>query len=106
LGKLTTIKDKDKDVEAVELYALKGIETYAAMSGGVVTDAKDSFDQLGKPLFLCKMNGQGAKAWEELTTEHTHKKSNIAIVLDDIVYSAPGVSSDPFQVVDLKSLIV
>jgi hypothetical protein len=29
LGKLTTIKKdaKDKDVEAVELYALKGIET-------------------------------------------------------------------------------
>jgi SecD/SecF fusion protein len=27
-GKITTIKDaKDKDVEAVELYALKGIET-------------------------------------------------------------------------------
>jgi SecD/SecF fusion protein len=50
-----------------------------------------------------QMNGQGAKAWEELTEEHI-PKSNIAIVLDDVVYSAPGVSTNQFQVVDLKSL--
>jgi hypothetical protein len=31
-----------------------------------------------------------------------HSKSNIAIVLDDIVYSAPGVSSGLFLVVDLR----
>jgi SecD/SecF fusion protein len=36
------------------------------MSGGVVTDASDSFDQSGKPASM-QMNGQGAKAWEELT---------------------------------------
>jgi SecD/SecF fusion protein len=40
-GKPTIIKDaKDKDVDAVELYALKGNrDNVAAMSGGVVTDA-------------------------------------------------------------------
>jgi SecD/SecF fusion protein len=48
-----------------------------------------------------QMNGQGAKAWEELTGRAYTQKSNIAIVLDDIVYSAPGIA-DPFQVVDLK----
>jgi SecD/SecF fusion protein len=42
-----------------------------------------------------QMNGQGAKAWEELTV-YT-KKSNIAIVLDDVVYSAPGVSTGPIS---------
>jgi SecD/SecF fusion protein len=40
------------------------------------------------------MNGQGAKAWEELTGR---AYTNIAIVLDDIVYSAPGVSSGPIS---------
>ncbi len=96
-GKLTTIKDaKDKNVDAVELYALRGNrDNIAAMSGGVVTDAKDSFDQLGKPSVSMQMNGQGAKAWEELTGRAFTQKSNIAIVLDDIVYSAPGVSSGP-----------
>jgi SecD/SecF fusion protein len=98
-GKPTTIKDaKTKDIEAVELYALKGNrDNVAAMSGGVVTDASDTFDQLGKPAVSMQMNGQGAKAWEELTGRAYTQKSNIAIVLDDIVYSAPGVSSGPIS---------
>jgi SecD/SecF fusion protein len=98
-GKPTIIKDaKDKDVDAVELYALKGNrDNVAAMSGGVVTDASDSFDQSGKPAVSMQMNGQGAKAWEELTGRAYTQKSNIAIVLDDIVYSAPGVSSGPIS---------
>ncbi len=98
-GKPTTIKDtKAKEIEAVELYALKGNrDNVAAMSGGVVTDASDTFDQLGKPAVSMQMNGQGAKAWEELTGRAYTQKSNIAIVLDDIVYSAPGVSSGPIS---------
>jgi len=93
----TTIDEKTKkSVETVELYALKGNrDNQAAMSGGVVTDAKDSFDQMGKPAVTMQMSGQGAKAWEELTGKAFTQKSNIAIVLDDVVYSAPGVSSGP-----------
>jgi SecD/SecF fusion protein len=96
-GKPTTIKDaKAKDIDAVELYALKGNrDNVPAMGGGVVTDAKDTFDQSGKPAVSMQMNNQGAKAWEELTGRAYTQKSNIAIVLDDIVYSAPGVSSGP-----------
>ncbi len=96
-GKLTIIKDaKDKDIEAVELYAIKGNrDNEPAMSGGVVTDAKDTFDQSGKPAVSMQMNGQGAKGWEELTGRAYTQKSSIAIVLDNIVYSAPGVSSGP-----------
>jgi SecD/SecF fusion protein len=53
---------KDKDVDAVELYALKGNrDNVAAMSGGVVTDASDSFDQSGKPAVSMQMNGQEQK---------------------------------------------
>ncbi len=98
-GKPTTIKDKEgKDIDAVELYALKGNrDNIAAMGGGVVTDASDTFDQLGKPAVSMQMNGQGAKAWEELTGKAYTQKSNIAIVLDNIVYSAPGVSSGPIS---------
>jgi SecD/SecF fusion protein len=94
-----TIDEKTKkQVETVELYALKGNrDNQAAMSGGVVTDAKDSFDQLGKPSVTMQMSGQGAKAWEELTGKAFTQKSNIAIVLDDVVYSAPGVSSGPIS---------
>ena len=87
-----------KSIETVELYALKGNrDNQAAMSGGVVTDAKDSFDQLGKPSVTMQMNGKGAKDWEELTGKAYTEKTNIAIVLDDIVYSAPGVTSGPIS---------
>jgi SecD/SecF fusion protein len=99
-GKPSSIVDEKtkKTTETVELYALKGNrDNQAAMSGGVVTDAKDSFDQLGKPSVTMQMSGQGAKAWEELTGKAYTQKSNIAIVLDDVVYSAPGVSSGPIS---------
>ena len=98
-GKPTTIKDaKEKEVEVVELYALKGNrDNVASMGGGVVTDASDTFDQSGKPAVSMQMNNQGAKQWEELTGRAYTQKSNIAIVLDDIVYSAPGVSSGPIS---------
>jgi SecD/SecF fusion protein len=95
----TTIKDaKAKDIEAVELYALRGNrDNVPGMAGGVVTDASDTFDQLGKPAVSMQMNGQGAKAWEELTGRAYTQKTNIAIVLDNIVYSAPGVTSGPIS---------
>ena len=80
----------------VELYAMKGNrDNQPPMSGGVVTDAKDTFDQLGKPAVSMQMNSKGAKTWEELTGKAYTTQGNIAIVLDNIVYSAPGVSSGP-----------
>lgn len=89
--------DKGKDVEAIALYALKpkSRSVGPAMSGGVVTDARDTFDELGKPAVSMQMNGAGAREWEELTGKAYNEKSYIAIVLDDIVYSAPGVTSGP-----------
>ena len=87
-----------KEITTVGLYALKGNrDNQASMSGGVVTDARDSFDQLGKPSVTMQMSGAGAKAWEELTGKAFNTKGNIAIVLDDIVYSAPGVTSGPIS---------
>lgn len=96
-GKPALSKDpKQKGVETVELYALKGSRNnQAAMSGGVVTEATDTFDELGKPAVSMQMNGSGARQWEELTGKAYNEKGYIAIVLDDIVYSAPGVTSGP-----------
>ena len=89
-------KPSSKEADVVELYALRGNRTNTPpMSGGVIIDATDSFDQMGKPSVTMQMNGKGAKIWEELTGRAYTQKSNIAIVLDNIVYSAPGVSSGP-----------
>ncbi|WP_396166482.1 protein translocase subunit SecDF [Flavobacterium sp.] len=97
-GKPTTTKDEKtkKETETFELYALKGNKDNAApLSGGVITDARDTFDQLGKPAVSMQMNGQGSKKWEELTGNAFTTKGYIAIALDNVVYSAPGVSSGP-----------
>ena len=89
-------KPTDKTSEIVELYAIKGNRTNVPpLSGGVIIDAKDDFNQMGKPSVTMQMNGQGAKVWEELTGKAYTQQSNIAIVLDNIVYSAPGVTSGP-----------
>jgi len=83
-----------KKVEVLELYALKGNrQNQPAMSGGVVTDASDKFDQMGKPSVEMVMNSRGAKDWEALTGKAYTEQSSIAIVLDNVVYSAPGVTS-------------
>jgi SecD/SecF fusion protein len=97
-GKPTVVTDEKtkKVTETFELYALKSNrDNNAPLSGGVITDARDAFDQLGKPSVSMQMNGQGARVWEELTGRAFTNKGYIAIALDDVVYSAPGVSSGP-----------
>ena len=78
----------------VELYALKSNrDNLAPLSGGVFVDALQTFDQLGNPAVSMQMDSRGARIWENMTGKAFKDASNIAIVLDNIVYSAPGVSS-------------
>jgi len=87
-----------KETETIELYALKGNrDNIAPLSGGVIVDARDTFDQMGKPAVSMQMNGAGARTWEELTGRAFSQKSFIAIALDNVVYSAPGVTSGPIS---------
>ncbi|MBO4661201.1 MAG: protein translocase subunit SecDF [Bacteroidaceae bacterium] len=77
-----------------ELYAIKVTERNgrAPLEGDVVTDAKDEFDQNGRPCVSMKMNVEGARRWAALTKANL--KRCVAIVLDDNVYSAPVVQSE------------
>lgn len=95
------IWEKPKDLETVDgdvittsaLYAIRGNrDMIPPLSGGVVTDAQQSYDQVGRVAVNMQMNGKGAKIWEEMTNQANINQSQIAIVLDEIVYSAPGVS--------------
>ena len=82
------------DGSVVELYALKSNrDNVAPLSGGVVVDALQTFDQVGNPAVSMQMDSRGARIWENMTGKAFQERSNIAIVLDNIVYSAPGVSS-------------
>ena len=55
-------------------------------------DATDTFDQIGNPAVSMQMNGNGSRKWEQITGAVSQQGNAIAIVLDNIVYSAPGVS--------------
>lgn len=81
-----------------ELYALKGnAQNKAPMTGNVITDARDTYDQMNRPAVSMTMSPAGAKDWEVLTGRAYAQQSAIAIVLDNVVYSAPGVSSGPIS---------
>ncbi len=83
-----------EDSELVELYALQGNrEQKPPLSGAVITDARNSFAPNGKPTVSMQMNAKGAKIWEEMTGRAFSTGGQIAIVLDNIVYSAPGVTT-------------
>ena len=76
------------------LYALKitTSDGRAPLEGDVVTDAKDDFDQHGRPRVSMTMNSEGAREWAALTKANVGKA--IAIVLDGVVYSAPRVDGE------------
>lgn len=78
------------------LYAIAGNrQNEPPLSGGVITDAVQTFDQVGRIAVSMQMNGQGGRVWEQMTGQAFTNRTSIAIVLDNIVYSAPGVSSGP-----------
>ena len=86
--------DAETGEEFTDLYALKGNrDNEPELSGGVVTDARQSYSQTNKPTVSMQMNAKGAKVWEEMTGRASAQGSQIAIVLDDIVYSAPTASN-------------
>ncbi|MEK6154624.1 protein translocase subunit SecDF [Flavobacteriaceae bacterium 3-367] len=82
-----------QDAELVDLYALKSNrDALPRISGDVVSDARSQFDQFNRPAIGMDMNVRGAKEWEKLTNEANLNNTGIAIVLDNKVYTAPGVS--------------
>ena len=84
--------------ELIELYAIQGSrEGVPELSGAVITDARQSYSNTGKPSVSMQMNAKGAKIWEEMTGKAFNSRGQIAIVLDDIVYSAPGVTTGPIS---------
>ncbi|MEO6812361.1 MAG: protein translocase subunit SecDF [Ginsengibacter sp.] len=75
-----------------ELYAIKTVPgtDKAKLEGEGVEDSKQDFDERGRPAIKMNMTPTGSRTWAKLTTDNVGKP--IAIVLDDIVYSAPNVN--------------
>ncbi len=80
--------------DLLELVALKvsSSDGSAALGGEVIVDANQDFDQNGRIEVAMNMNSEGARIWKRLTGDNVGKQ--IAIVLDDYVYSAPNVNGE------------
>ncbi|MBL7104069.1 MAG: protein translocase subunit SecDF [Bacteroidales bacterium] len=78
----------------LELLALKitSRDRKPALGGEVITNARQDYDQNGRVEVTMSMNSEGAKIWKRLTGENIGRQ--IAIVLDDYVYSAPNVNDE------------
>ena len=91
------VKAIDEREQFFELYALKvtNRDGSPALGGDVVTDANADFmQQAGRTEQMVNMvmNAEGAKEWARLTKENIGHQ--IAIVLDEMVYSAPRVNDE------------
>lgn len=89
------VKPIDKAGEYFELVAIKisSRDGKPALSGDVVTNARSEFGQNKSSAEVAmSMNSQGAKIWARLTKDNVGKQ--IAIVLDNYVYSYPVVNQE------------
>ena len=88
-GKVESEDPKTKDV--LPLYAIKTLDNgIAELEGDHVANAAQDFDERGKVAIKMNMDKIGTSIWGKMTTRNIGKP--IAIVLDNIVYSAPNVN--------------
>jgi SecD/SecF fusion protein len=81
------------EAEYLELIALKtSRDNKCALGGEVITDARQDYGQRNEVQVDIQMNAEGAKIWKRLTGENIGRQ--IAIVLDNYVYSYPVVNQE------------
>ncbi|MDJ1468251.1 protein translocase subunit SecDF [Cytophagaceae bacterium DM2B3-1] len=90
-------KPAEADAKGTQLIALniikKGRNQGALLGGEVITAARPNIDPVtGRPEVSMQMNASGAKSWARITGQNVGKA--IAIVLDNVVYSAPRVQGE------------
>lgn len=87
-----TVTGKKRTIDLYTLIALKTSNGKAALSGDVVTSATSDFDNMqGGNYVSMNMKPDAARQWARITAANLEKQ--VAIVLDDQVYSAPRVKS-------------
>jgi len=86
-------KNMGGNVEFIDLVALKANrDNKCALGGEVITEARQDYDQNGRVEVSIQMNTEGAKIWKRLTGDNIGRQ--VAIVLDNYVYSYPVVNDE------------
>ena len=86
------------NVGELPLYAAKtDREAKPFVTGENITDAKQSYNAIDRPTVSVQLDENGAKRWERMTEIAFQQQTSIAITLNNLVYSAPGVTSGPIR---------
>ncbi len=88
-----SVKPEKESPDYLGLFVLEGNarDEHLLENHGGVNEASIEYDQMQKMYIQMKMDLEGAKKWGEVTSKNIGQ--NIAIVLDNAVYSAPVVQS-------------
>lgn len=82
----------------VTLYGIrdKSLKGKAELDGRSITDARKDYDPItGEVMVSMTMNTEGAAIWREMTRVNAADNQRpIAIVMDNLVYSAPSVNTE------------
>lgn len=82
-----------KDTEDLVLYAVKIPRNgESSLTGEVITDARLSIDERGRPAVSMQMSSIGAKQWKKMTGDNIGRR--LAATLDSYVYTAPTVQGE------------
>ncbi|KKX51871.1 protein translocase subunit SecD [Sphingobacterium sp. IITKGP-BTPF85] len=93
---LWSVKPEAKTPNILSLYAIRpaGVDNGPVLTGDVITNARDEFNERNEPVVSMQMNSDGAREWKKITAKAAQGHQSIAIVLDNVVYSAPGVNEE------------
>lgn len=84
--------NKTFDSNGEKIHILYAVKKDAELTGKVITDARSNIDPTNNsPVVSMEMDSEGAADWARITGANINKR--IAIVLDNVVYSAPNVKN-------------
>ncbi|MGI4743576.1 MAG: protein translocase subunit SecDF [Janthinobacterium lividum] len=84
--------NKQSFIQLIAVKKDRAGNTAAPLTGEVVSDARMDYDQGGRPEVSMSMNPNGSKKWQRMTAANIGKQ--VAVVLDDVVYSDPMVQGE------------
>jgi SecD/SecF fusion protein len=88
---ITEPKLREQDKTLLYMYAIKTVpgSDKPRLTGETVNKTRADFDPTtGEPAVYMEMNQEGANVWRQMTGQNIGRQ--LAVVLDDIVYSAPN----------------
>src|SRR5690606_315836 len=84
-----------REEPALQLYFLDlGRNRKAKLTGESIVNARTDLDERAQPAVSMNMNTTGTRVWAKWTAEAATNRSRIAIMLDNLVFSAPYVNSE------------